>query len=374
MVRRTVLVCACILAIASPCAAQYYTVVDLGTLPSGDRGYVCGINESGQIVGSSWTSRSGSSQNHAVLWDNQPPAIDLNVPNPYSARFSKALAINNTGRLTGTAYIGNKMIPVFADTTGNIEPVEMSLAYEYASPMSLNDTGRAVGSVSAGGTIYVGHAAVWDVEGHLTDLGTVPGNTSTRACDINSAGLIVGTASTGYTTHAVVWNPDTTSRMLPELPGTSVSQARGVNDVGEVAGSSGRYPVVWDAWRNPRALNLPSGVTDGYAVRINNHGVVVGQVYNDLSNRWQAAAWTADGTFIDLSLLVDGYSTTVSDINDRGQIVGYSVDSRNIVSRPLLWSPIPEPNTALGMCVGLCVMAMCVSRKRQVSRHHLPSG
>jgi len=368
MVRRIALVCACMLAFASPCAAQYYTVFDLGTLPSGDRGYACGINESGQVVGSSWTNRSGSSNNHAVLWDNQTPAVDLNMPNPYSATFSTALAINNTGRLTGTAYVNNKPIPVFGDTTGNIQPVEMSSAYEYAIPMRLNDTGIAAGSIYAGGTGYVGHAARWDAAGRLQDLGTVPGNDYTRACDINNAGLIVGSASTGYTTHAVAWNADRFATRLPELPGTSTSEARGVNDLGQIVGSSGKYPVIWDAYGNPRALPLPTGTSSGHAVRINNCGMVVGEVYKSPPNRWQAAAWTADGTFIDLSLLVNAYRTTASDINDRGEIVGNSVDERGWVWRPLLWTPVPEANAALSVCVGLGIMVTYVSRKKQESR------
>ena len=46
-----------------------YTITDLGHL-GGDRSEAWGINNSGQVVGQSWTERSHSGPIHAFSWDH----------------------------------------------------------------------------------------------------------------------------------------------------------------------------------------------------------------------------------------------------------------------------------------------------------------
>ncbi len=69
--------------------------------------------------------------------------------------------------------------------------------------------------------------------------------------------------------------------------------ARAVNDSGIVVGheTNGYSPVRWDGLRNRRALALPSGMTQGVAVAINNSGVIAGDT--SAGTYYRATAWSA---------------------------------------------------------------------------------
>jgi probable HAF family extracellular repeat protein len=102
-------------AIGNPHATLWYgtTATDLGTL-GGNWSRAFSINNSGQIVGDSLDSNSGTGSQHATLWD-KTTAIDLNrflTPNEISAGWvlSSASGINDNGWIVGT--VSNSLLSV----------------------------------------------------------------------------------------------------------------------------------------------------------------------------------------------------------------------------------------------------------------------
>src|SRR5207302_4587432 len=79
------------------------------------------------------------------------------------------------------------------------------------------------------------HAFLYE-NGIMTDLGTLPGDTSSSAAAINDRGQIVGTS--GFPgEHAFLFDNGVMIG-LPTLPGGHFSGALGINNHGEIVGSS----------------------------------------------------------------------------------------------------------------------------------------
>ena len=102
---------------------------------------------------------------------------------------------------------------------------------------------------------------------------------------------------------------------------------------------SAPHAVVWDRSGTPQDLgNPPGGAGDNVAVGINNQGqITMNSVMSD--GTIHAFLWTA-GALQDLGTYpADAFVTVApccNNVNDRGQIVGFSIDS-SFNQRALLW-------------------------------------
>ena len=74
-------------------------MVDLGTLPGSSASWAYGVNDRGQVVGSSYVP--GGFYPHAVLWDHGTITDLGTLP---GGTQSEARAISDRGRIVGQSY------------------------------------------------------------------------------------------------------------------------------------------------------------------------------------------------------------------------------------------------------------------------------
>jgi probable HAF family extracellular repeat protein len=87
---------------AQPASAQL-SITDLGTLPGGDSSVAFGINNRGQVVGSS-TAASGEFRDHAFVWENGKMTDLGTLP---GAGDSVAFDINDRGQVVGWSTLAS---------------------------------------------------------------------------------------------------------------------------------------------------------------------------------------------------------------------------------------------------------------------------
>lgn len=225
----------------------------------------------------------------------------------------------------------------------------------------INDPGAAVGmsetsvpdpngeDVCGFGTHLTCSPFLWQ-SGIMSALPTVGGNNG-EASAINNSGQVAGFAENGISDSTcpqgfdnfmvdlpVVWT-NGNAQALPTINGDPDGVAYGINNQGEAVGYSGtctaaNYAVVW---RNGIAIKLPDlGTPGGIAFAINSHHQVVGQAVNSdgtaLAAIWQNHTVAALG-----GLLPGDVSSFATSINNSGQAVGSSFDSKSNWSHGLLW-------------------------------------
>jgi probable HAF family extracellular repeat protein len=155
---------------------------------------------------------------------------------------------------------------------------------------------------------YVQHAFVWRHDA-LTDLGTLPGGSSSFAYFISDNGLIVGGSENGL--------------------------------IDPVVGTAEAHAVLW---KNGKIKDLGTlGGTSSGAFQANNRGQVIGIAQNAIADPFSIVGlgtqtrgfiWQ-DGMMHDLGTL-GGPDTFAQIVNERGQVAGVSYTSDN-----------PDPNTGL---------------------------
>ena len=256
--------CLGLLFVASTCLAQMYTVTDLGTVDTGDNAFsiATGINESGQVVGTSYIDYSIYSNHAFRTAPNRPinPATDDIGPN------TTAAAINSSGQVVGTFYpkwpqdytgpahafrtAPNRRLNPATDDLGTLLGTgsdDISVAY------GINDSGQAVGDyLSIPWTEHSFRTAPnMPINPDTDDLGGLPVNIGfSDAYGINSSGQVVGVFNTGtFLGHAFRTAPNRPINPATDDLGTlrdtpyHWSIAYAINDFGQAVGGSIEF---WD--------------------------------------------------------------------------------------------------------------------------------
>lgn len=215
---------------------------------------------------------------------------------------SYAAGINDRGDIVGGSTVG------FASHAFRWRDGRMSdlgtLGGPNSSASAINNRGYVAGAADLpdGST----HAALWR-DGPPIDLGTLGGPFS-YATAINDRGEVVGFSMTASgEPHAFVWRDGT----MTDLGG--MARAHGINNRGDIVGDRAAVPV---RWRGSAVTELSTRFGQGTA--INNRGQVAGYIFGGGAFLWSG------GRTVDLGLLPDATFAQVGDLNDRGQVVGYS--------------------------------------------------
>lgn len=305
--------------------AQTYTATDLGTLRHGSA-RVHGINATGQAVGQTGYPHGGDT--HAFFWEKQGGMRDLGtLP---GGDFSAAFAINDIGVVVGTSNTATKMHGFFWTAAGGLHDLGTLAGSDSSQAYGINNKGQIAGASGS-------HAVIWDTAtGVIQDLGTLGGNSS-EAHAINNLGQVVGMsqASDG-SAHAFLFS-NGAMQDLGTLPGDTESRADHINDsgmiVGASTGSSGVRAFFWSKSGGMEPIGSLTGGDYSEAFGVNSQGQVVGESGSSLGTR--AFLWTHGGGAIDLNAVVTGLATNIVltgafSINDKGEIVAFGLRNANV--------------------------------------------
>ena len=197
----------------------------------------------------------------------------------------------------------------------------------HTSPQRINHKGQVVGySYEDRGHAGIAGILAWKWDGQMTPLPTLGGDVSS-ARDINDFGQVVGFSQIpAGGAHACLWD----SGDITDLGtlGGNWSQARALNNQGDIVGVSAtrwfgrRQGFLWQNGKMTEIRTPGFWLQQCFPAAINSARQVVGSWRSNPRSEQHAFLWE-DGNLIDLGTL-GGVSSEASDINDHGEVVGWS--------------------------------------------------
>jgi len=213
-------------------AIRHTNFADLPLLNQDTGGAAYGINEKGEVVGFS----SGTDGVRAVWWTRKGDVTAL--PSLSGFTTTKAVAINKEGDIVGYAGEANK-VAVLWPNKGSIISLDNLLTYTSSQAESISDSGDIVGYATAFDEKAVRlRAVLWPVGSNTPrDLGTLPGGSTSRARDVDTNGVVVGTSDSNVGNRAFIWTAETGIRDLNSLstnPAIILIDALSINKQGTI--------------------------------------------------------------------------------------------------------------------------------------------
>lgn len=339
---RTLLLPALAALLAAPVlSAQDYTVVDLGAIGyDTSRGH--DINELGQVTGD---TLNAAGKWRAFVWTAGSMA-EIPALVGYGSDYGYGFGINVHGHVAGESGHTN---PFLWDGVSTVDLGDLGGSSSGAAH-ALNDSTQVVGYASH--SSGYDHAFLWQ-NGVMTDLGILGSfGGRSEARDINNAGQVVGISDTNGSQHAFLWQ----SGVMTDLGGitTGYSIAYAISEGGFIAGSSSTasYRTHATLWAGGSAIDLGTlkfpDPSSSEARDVNDLGQVVG--WSHAHNTFNRHAFLFEaGLMRDLNdLIAPGSGWELEEayaINERGQIVGYGQYQGHL--RGFLLEPIAAPSLVL---------------------------
>ncbi len=253
----------------------------------GSHAYVVGVNDAGTMAGAYSPNPLKSRFASAVFAGGRARILGGFPSGQRGYSLSQAEAINQRGQVVG---VSNNQ--AFFWDGKRLRRLAPPVGYGAADASAVNDRGQAAGKGDRGlpGKTRT-HALLWDVGGHVKDLGVLPGYTESVARAVNNNGQVAGWAgATGGTPgrrltfryQAFLWQ-NGHMRGLGSIPRIHDSKASAINNRGQVVGNA--YYRTDEAallWQNGRVYELNTLVPRGTgwklqnALGINDHGQIVG--------------------------------------------------------------------------------------------------
>jgi len=311
-----------------------YVVVDLGNVPDGNGVYARAINDVGQVAGTVYVDDPLNPNNNsprAFLWE------DGNMTNLGTAGYtnSHAYGINNAGEVVGWVSSTGASSAFKYDSSG-MDLFGLTLGFPRSEARAINNQGQKTGSWT---TPSISNRP-YRYDGLIVDYASGV-NDTTEGRGINDLGQVTGYTITPDGNRAFVW--DQNGFVTFDGPDDGIgSGGAAINNLGQVAGhwmtSEMRVYSESSSVRIDRALLFDpvEGLTDlgtlggyiSYALDINDNGQVVG--YSEFETDYfgfHAFLYEVDHGMVDLNDLIHpdaGWELTqASTINSEGQIVGH---------------------------------------------------
>lgn len=256
-------------------AAPRYKLISLGTSAGATTGH--DVNEWRAVAGQRFAGVFPFGSNHAVVWQPDGSMIDL-TPSA-NTQYAAATSINNAGVVVGN-YVTKDAAPEggfrWAENTFQLLP-----------------------------TLFQCDAA------HVDERGYIAGQAHTPQ----------------FHFAATSWSPTLSYAQFPSLGGVAAG-ALDSNGWGDLAGWSEVDPATWNShpvlWRNgvPQDLGPLPGHAQAQADALDVYGAAVGVSGPVFQER--AALWTPTGEKVDLGDLGFAPTSRARDMNNHGEIVGWS--------------------------------------------------
>lgn len=232
----------------------------------------------------------------------------------------------------------------------------------------INSAGKSVGAILD--TNGQPRPVAWQ-NGALIELRSLASDGRGHAVAVNGFGTVVGKSivhtTRGDVDRATLWKPNgrvvrlATRSTRDSSVAVDVSEQEGVA-VGMVlsASDSRVYPVIWQDGETVELPNPPEATSSSVRA-VNGRRSAVGSSFYSAKGT-HATFWRGTEPF-DLGGYRDNDSTYAVDINDLGDVVGYSLDSMQ-GSTPLFWDgQTAEAIDLNDMVVGGCVDAFGIQRR-----------
>ena len=325
--------------------AVEYRITDLGTL-GGEYSGAADINNAGQVVG--YAGISSGSQ-HACRWDPDGTAVDLNSA---VGGIGYAFAINESGQAVGQALYQARYRAVLWEANGDIRDLGTLPGRTGGKALAVNNHGQVVGYSFLN---YEGQnrAFLWDPVSGMTDLGTL-GGTFSEASGINDAGKVVGCSTTAAGKyHAFVWTASTGMVDVHD-PTMHSSNAQAINNNGIATGGcclltgGMAMPTNVFLWNSLDGLQDVGGLGPwNFGQDINSNAEVAGQ-YQPGGGDFRAFRWDSVSGFQELPYLL-GDHWSAGGINDDGLIAGAGngFGYGGSHTHAMLWTPIKTIEAAV---------------------------
>jgi len=340
-------------AFSTPAPAQTYRLVDLGTL-GGAHSCANAINAKGDAVGVS-TLNAGDVGGHAVLWSGGK-MTDLGTFE--NLTYSEAHGISDNGQIVGEGYVpANPDVKRRALGFGAAKPALLgvvSSAKPDAETYDVNDAGLAVGKAMLGDLATVrGARAIVSEKGALRvlDAYALPNDlgrfTPETAAAVNQRGVVVGwgsgTIAGKALRRAFRWVNGKADDPLLAFDRTNDTYAFDVNEAGDLACGMrlrfdaenpdmpgiGTYQALIVHGDKVTRVTAPEGCDNTELRAINARGDAVGI-------GWGAGGakpfLVIKGRTVDPNALLEAPSgwkvALLTDLNDRGQVVGVATNGK----------------------------------------------
>ena len=306
---------------SSVCAAQTYTVTDLGTAPGMDWSVARAINTAHQITGAS--GKSNSNLSGVFLYSNGA----MTNLGTLGGSTGVGNGINSSGQIAGYSQNASGTYRAFVSNGAKLTDIG-DLGGGSAVAYAINDLGQVVGSAVTAD--HSNHPFLYS-NGQMTDLGTLGSHGNSwwnSAQSINNKGVVTGTSYDAQGNFfGFVWSNGTMTKI--GTLGGPWSQGYAINNKGQITGIA--YTADGNAHafiRNVKGRMKDLGTFAGkfstlWGFAINDSGVVVGQ--STFQDTYHAFVYRS-GAIKDLNTLIppgSGWELNEAEgINSTGQIVG----------------------------------------------------
>jgi Cadherin-like domain len=309
-----------------------------------------GINDNGQIAGSLLTEDE-SEVPVFIDADGSLTLIQLPVP----TTFGQATGINNNGLVSGVfSQPASEEEPEPPEQPQPPEEPEVPEEPEPANGQQLR-THSQNGEAGADADV-VGLSFLWDANSRtLATIYGIPGASSTSGFKSNDAGVVVGQLQEEASTVGFILQPDGSIATFA-VPNAVSTFAGGINNgnviVGAFTGEAGEeaflFGFILDANGTFTTFNVPDANGNALWTRaddINDAGDIVGQFRPEATEQFGLGFLRkADGQFFQFNI-PDAVQSRFTDINNFGEISGFTSDEGGLLL-PLILAPVtPAPNT-----------------------------